>query len=412
MKKIMALILSFMFIAMSFGGLNVAADDLVIVFEDEVFKDYIRFETGIYDRDIRVSDVRGITEIIVYNMGITSLKGIEYMTSLQNLMCPDNAITSLDVSGFTSLSRLECSLNSITSLNVSGCTGLEFLMADNNLLTSIDLSDCSKLRFVNMNENKNLTNISVSPTNIISSLRLSNCAITSVDLSLFPRLGTLYVSHNDIKTIDLSAAPELRALYIDSTSLTTLDISANFKLSTISMLEMDLPNKAELIAMENMEIWYTQDGCSYFSDNRLSGNLLMKAIGVTDMRLRLSYWNDDYAFSFESNSKPIVLKEILRADGLTNLERDFGGINSFSGYFTAEKTDENAYVELLFEDARMGDLDVDGRIDVSDVIRIRAFIIESHSFLTERELQRADFDGNGELDVSDLVALKNIIMNG
>lgn len=56
--------------------------------------------------------------------------------ALTLLSCPNNSLTSLDVSGCTALQYLSCSFNSLTSLDVSGLTSLTSLSCSSNSLTS------------------------------------------------------------------------------------------------------------------------------------------------------------------------------------------------------------------------------------------------------------------------------------
>ena len=78
-------------------------------------------------------------------VGITSLKGIEYLTNLQILECDGNALGSLDVSMLPLLNGLSCTDCGLATLDVSGCPELEFLDCHYNSLTALDISNCPKL---------------------------------------------------------------------------------------------------------------------------------------------------------------------------------------------------------------------------------------------------------------------------
>ena len=77
------------------------------------------------------------------------------------LVCADNQLTSLNVSGCSTLTRLDCSYNQLTSLNVSGCTDLTHLDCCYNQLTSLDVSKNIPLKTLGCNDNK-LTNLNIS----------------------------------------------------------------------------------------------------------------------------------------------------------------------------------------------------------------------------------------------------------
>ena len=76
---------------------------------------------------------------------VTSLKGIEYFQSLEELSCYSNRLVSLDVSNNTKLTWLFCYSNQLTSLDVSNNTKLTWLSCYSNQLTSLDVSHNTKL---------------------------------------------------------------------------------------------------------------------------------------------------------------------------------------------------------------------------------------------------------------------------
>lgn len=52
----------------------------------------------------------------VSNKNISSLKGIEYFTALEDLNCNNNQLTSLDVSNCTALTWLYCNMTSLKTI--------------------------------------------------------------------------------------------------------------------------------------------------------------------------------------------------------------------------------------------------------------------------------------------------------
>ena len=95
---------------------------------------------------ISAEDVAYITELDVSGTydavgELTSLKGIEYFTSLKTLWCSSNQLTSLDVSNNPALVNLDCSSNQLTSLDVSNNPALVDLDCAGNQLTSLDVSN-------------------------------------------------------------------------------------------------------------------------------------------------------------------------------------------------------------------------------------------------------------------------------
>ena len=93
------------------------------------------------------------------------MKGIEYFTALQELICGHNhGLTSLNVSANKALTKLDCSACGLTSLDVSQNTALKELICYNNSLTSLDVSANTALELLRCEYNT-LTSLTVSKTN-------------------------------------------------------------------------------------------------------------------------------------------------------------------------------------------------------------------------------------------------------
>ena len=92
-----------------------------LTFPDETFLNYVKW----FDKDkngtLSPEERYAVTEIDVYEKGITSLKGIEFFPNLKKLYCADNNLTSLDVSQNTALEHLDCDNNQLTSLQLDNC---------------------------------------------------------------------------------------------------------------------------------------------------------------------------------------------------------------------------------------------------------------------------------------------------
>jgi hypothetical protein len=90
----------------------------------------------IYPSDASGNLSGSLTSLLCNNNSLTSLN-VSGLTALTNLTCFSNSLTSLDVSGLTALTYLDCQVNSLTSLDVSGLTALTNLFCNNNSLTSL-----------------------------------------------------------------------------------------------------------------------------------------------------------------------------------------------------------------------------------------------------------------------------------
>ena len=93
-------------------------------FPDANFRTVVKkFDTN-QDSSLSDTEIAAVKKINCSNKGITNLKGIEYFTSLNILLCTDNQLTALDVSENTALTELDCRFNKLTALDVSKNTAM------------------------------------------------------------------------------------------------------------------------------------------------------------------------------------------------------------------------------------------------------------------------------------------------
>jgi hypothetical protein len=118
-----------------------APGDITNDFTDPNFLAAVRSLTSVPDTGpIYAFHVSGITILNVQNRGIISLAGIEHFTSIIQLICRNNLLTTLDLSQNPTLQVLDAELNQITSLNVTENPALIQLSCFSNSLTALDLS--------------------------------------------------------------------------------------------------------------------------------------------------------------------------------------------------------------------------------------------------------------------------------
>ena len=204
-------------------------------------------------RRITRADVKGITKLNVGNEGLASLKGIEYFTSLTQLLCFDNQLTTLDVSKNTALTALDCSGNPLTALDVSKNTAMTGLSCDGNQLTTLDVSQntaliglsCYGNQLTTLDVSKNtaltaldcfenqLTTLDVSQNTALTELSCIRNQLTSLDVSQNTALTKLDCSENQLTSLDVSQNTALTKLLCSINQLTTLDVSQNIALSLL-----------------------------------------------------------------------------------------------------------------------------------------------------------------------------------
>ncbi|MEP5341403.1 MAG: T9SS type A sorting domain-containing protein [Algibacter sp.] len=117
----------------------------VVSIPDANFKNYLVGNTAINtngDTEIQCAEATAFTGgVYCINLSISDLTGIEAFTSITELYCNDNSLTSLDVSANTALTKLICRNNLLTSLDLSINTSLNYLECQVNNLTSLNIAN-------------------------------------------------------------------------------------------------------------------------------------------------------------------------------------------------------------------------------------------------------------------------------
>lgn len=91
---------------------------------------------------------------------IESVKGLNYFTSLTELFCLNNQLTTLDISNNTQLKVLYCNNNQLSTLDISNNTQLTDLSCYANELTTLDVSNHSQLTGLDCSDNQ-LTSLDI-----------------------------------------------------------------------------------------------------------------------------------------------------------------------------------------------------------------------------------------------------------
>ena len=202
-------------------------------FPDPVFRIYVSGLTGVsVGRTISDAKLANVKEIKVVELGITSLKGVEYFTNLTLLNCINNQLTSLDVTLNTLLINLYCSNNQLTTLDVSHNTKLEDLQCRNNNLTSLDVTKNTLLSYFRC-ENNILTSLDVSKNVKLTDLLCEGNRLTALDVSRNTELGLLKCLNNSISSLDVSNNTKLSYLDCSNNELTSLDVTKNTRLKSL-----------------------------------------------------------------------------------------------------------------------------------------------------------------------------------
>lgn len=184
-------------------------------FPDSVFRNFVADQLDLNnDGYLSENEISAAKTIDVEDRGITSLKGIEYFTSLDSLYCGSNKLTGLDVSSNTKLTLLDCSQNSLTSLNVSQNKLLNYLWCSKNALSSLNVSGCAQLKDLRCSQNK-LTALNVTNNPALTVLFCVQNSLTSLDLSGNTQLEYLDVKVNNLTSLDITGLTKLKSAGLD-----------------------------------------------------------------------------------------------------------------------------------------------------------------------------------------------------
>ncbi len=186
-------------------------------FPDDTFRAYVK-ENVDTDGNNQLSDdeIAAFTVLDVSSKGITSLKGVEYLTALESIYCDSNALTELDVSSNTKLVTLQCASNQIPSLNVSKNTELVTLHCGSNALTALSVSKNTKLQYLYC-QNNQIGSLTVSSCPELISLGCWSNALTALNVTKNTRLSYLSCENNDIAELNISQCPNLLDAYENGT---------------------------------------------------------------------------------------------------------------------------------------------------------------------------------------------------
>ena len=245
-------------------------------FPDDNFRAYLLEQDYGQDGVITADEIADISSIIVRAMEITSLKGIEYFTALEQLVCDYNELTELDVSHNPELTWLDCSYNQLTSLDVSNCKMLGLLFCYANELTSLDVSNCKMLELLYCYGNE-LTSLDLTNCTEMKYLDFEENQLTTIDLSKNTELTYLVCDNNLLTELDLTHNQALEDVRCGSNQLTALDVSNNPNLESIICYYNQI---ASLDVSHNPELTWLDCGPNNFTELDLSKNPKLEYLGI------------------------------------------------------------------------------------------------------------------------------------
>lgn len=347
-------------------------------FPDDIFRAYVQEEVD-DDGDWMLSEdeLDDIMAIRCPDMGITSLKGIEYFTELLSVNCSGNKLTELDVSNSPNLDFLYCDNNMLDSLDISNCFELVYLHCYNNCLESLDVSNRPELERVWCTDN-NLVSLNVSNNPSLQSINCTSNNLASLDVSSVPNLRALLCDYNNLMSLDVSNNPELFNLDCDNNNLETLDISNN---PNLKLLECQ-SNQLEELDISN---------CVLLESLSCSSNQLEELDISCNTVLSLLYCESNNLTVLDISNNPYLVDWVLNGG---RLEREYYGIVAY-GKWVEEFESIVAY--LSFDSSVTL---IDGIPDAVELVTLMKYVVGAHDLARDSAY---DYNGDGSVDILDIV---------
>jgi hypothetical protein len=211
---------------------------------DAAFKAALVADTNINtnaDAEIQVTEANAFTGTMsVNNLGISDMTGLEEFTSLINLYCVGNNLTTLDVSANTALIILSLANNSLVNLDVTTNTNLETLACGFNDLVNITMPNNTALKTLNCAWNSDITSLNLSNKTNLENLQCNSNSMEDLDLTNLPLLEYLNCANNNIGSLDLSNSLDLLTIACEGNNLISLNTTLNTDLSYIGCAFNDI----------------------------------------------------------------------------------------------------------------------------------------------------------------------------
>ena len=319
-------------------------------FPDESFRIYVEKRNERKDGYWSEEQISRVKDVNLNNIGIRSMKGIEFFSKIRRLSCKGNQLTKLNVSNNYELWDFDCSENQLIELNVSKNSKLYYMNCSGNKLIELDISNCTELVTLDCILNQ-LTALDVSNNPQLMFLQCPNNQLTALDVSNNPRLESLVVQYNQLTELNVSNNSELKTLHCSYNQLTKLDVSNNPKLyglycSNNQLTELGLSSNPELTYLDcsnNQLTALNVSNNTYLITFNCSNNQLAEMDLTNNKILQTSYveysGNQVYQYIIPQDgvwkvdmSKIISQVNFNRINSLSN-----GDFNPDTGIITFEK---------------------------------------------------------------------------
>ena len=263
---------------------------------------------GTVNGQVLSSDIAGVQQLIISDMDIQDMTGIESFINLHYLKLHNIPVSNLNLNANVLLDSLFLYNTNLQSLNLSSNTQLTKLdLYFNYNLTALDLSYNQQLLSLTLSENVNLGNMDFSQNtnleylfydntfnyvasyiNVSNNVNLKNLTftgfpITSIDLSNNSLLEELKCYNNNLNSLDVSNNPELIKLHCGDENIDfgyfnhiqNLDLSNNPNLIQVKCNHIFLEN----INLTNCtQLEYLDCSINPLNSLEINNNTLLKTL--------------------------------------------------------------------------------------------------------------------------------------
>lgn len=345
---------------------------------------------------------------------------------LNYISCTSNQLTGLDVSKNTELVSLYCSGNDITVLGLSNNTKLQTLTCSDNKITSLDLSMLQQLKKATVHTNL-LTSVKVSPTGALTYLSCLNCKLEASSLdSIFNQLPVLtevstsknlFVMNNPGSSSCHSEIAAGKKWTLDRviTQSSVYMPSASGRINDSVKVSVFVKNTAPVMAFEfDIQIpsgFQLDTARTALESSRVGSHVLSQSL----VNAQLNVYKF-MAFSMKSKdvfkgSEGAMLHLYLKTpSSLATYAVDISRailIDSLTNVMDLTITDGSINLTTA---ALMGDANGDGRVNVTDIAMLVAWINGKNPVGFSGDA--SDMDGNGVWNIADIVKMVEVINSG
>ncbi len=312
---------------------------------------------------VTTANINTVENLVVANLGITSLVGIEDFIALKRLTCNNNSISTLDLSSNINLEALYCHFNGMTSLTLPDTPTLYDLQCYQNSLTFLNVSNNEGLKVLWCYNNNIQNTFDASSCTILENF---DCGFNQIDNIILPNdsntLFRIECDNNNISSLNVSNNLALTWLKCDNNpNLLSLDVMNNSLLQRIYCYNNTLMSSMLLPTTNTLTLI---DGFS-------TGLTSLDAIGLTGLNyLRLNNSNSLTNLILPNTS---TLQTFwMYGHALSNID--------FTPY-------TNLYTGLLYLDISNGNLT---NVDVSMLQNLEEFYCYDSDLLTNLNIKNTN----------------------